>query len=112
MQDALRNCFDMIAYIWGYNESPSFTMTKKEEVLEFVTRYYLTSRDFNGTPTPEICSSLGVSSDELKGILIALTKQGAVSLVSEAVDVNVHIKRFPKQNRCGCLKRCRNLIVM
>jgi hypothetical protein len=70
-------------------------MTKKKKVLEFVTGYYLTSRDFNGTPTPEICSSLGVSSEELKRILITLTKEGVVSLVSEAVDVNVHIKRFP-----------------
>lgn len=71
-------------------------MTKKDEVPELVTRHYLTSRDFNGMPTSEICVSLKISSEELREILVTLTKRGAVSLISDVVDVNPYIKRFPE----------------
>ena len=61
----------------------------EEEILKRVTKFYLTSRDFNGLPLRNITNPSG---KELRDVIVSLVQQDKVTLVFGDIHPNPHIK--------------------
>lgn len=72
-------------------------MTKKDDILERITEFYLNSTDFNGFPVRIIADDLKLAEDELKDILISLIQEDKISLNFGDVHPNPHIKAFREE---------------
>ena len=59
----------------------------KNELLEFVTNYYLTSGEFNGVSS---CNMPSFNNEDL----ISLIEEGQVFVITENDDLNIHINRY------------------
>jgi hypothetical protein len=73
--------------------------TTGTKVLDFVTDFYLGSRDFNGVPVGTIEKEMRMSRESILRALRELLGQNHISIVSSKQDVNPYIKRFAEESR-------------
>lgn len=66
-----------------------------KKIIEKVTDFYLSSRDFNGIPLEELYKSTTLAENVFKSSLSVLIKDRKVDLVYEGDIPNPHIKPFP-----------------
>ena len=66
----------------------------KQTLLQRITRNYLDSRDFNGTPLFDLA---GIGTGWMRA-LRALVREGKVSVVFGDRHPNAHIKAFPSEH--------------
>lgn len=69
-------------------------MDLEEKILGDVTDFYLTSRDFNGSPILRYIKKFDITIDQLKSIISSLITQGNLSLTFGDRHPNPHIKAF------------------
>ena len=79
-------------------------MSKKDDIHEKITKFYLTSGDFNGLPI-----KLTNCKPELKGILISLIQEDKISLVFGDTFPNPHIKPFLAEPKEKQVEKLQNL---
>ena len=70
------------------------SLPTQEAVVEKITKYYLTSREFNGYPIRQMPDDFGISPDEVLPFIRRLVERGRISTIT-AAEVNPYIKRFP-----------------
>ena len=77
-------------------------MSKKDNILERITEFYLESGDFNGLPVRNIVQVFRLEESQLKSILTALIREDKISLAFGDIQPNPHIKAFwaePKEKQ-------------
>lgn len=69
-------------------------MSKKDNIQRKITKFYLSSHDFNGFPIQNILHDFKIEENELKDIIIFLIREKKISLNFGDIHPNAHIKAF------------------
>lgn len=64
-------------------------------IVQIVTDFYISSRDFNGIPLADLFTKTGLSEEQFKEKILAAVKSREVDLIYEGDIPNPHIKPFP-----------------
>lgn len=70
-------------------------ISNNENITKIVTKFYLSSRDFNGIPIEDLYKKSSLSEDKFKEEIIALIENRKIDLIYEGDIPNPHIKPFP-----------------
>jgi hypothetical protein len=73
-------------------------MSNKDNILGTITEFYLSSRDFNGSPIENLARDFRLEESELKNVLIFLIREDKISLNFGDIHPNPHIKAFPEES--------------
>lgn len=69
-------------------------MDEESRVVDYVTRFYLESGDFNGVPAWQLAEDVGMSPDRSRHVIASLITDGKLSAVFSDRQPNPHIKAF------------------